>query len=304
MNSLSPLALANLAIVYVVWGSTYLAIRFAVAVWPPFLIGVTRFLAAGTLLLLAAKVMGHSLRLDPHALATSVLSGLLLFPIGNGAVIWAERTISSGLVATVIATVPLWMTLLAWMMGTQTRPSLRVFTALGLGFAGVALLVIDGGGAVSAANALILLVGAGSWAFASVWVAKRQPGGSLLVRSACQMLAGGAGFLLLASLSGELARLDPRLLAPAPLLSVAYLVVFGSCLGYVSFSWLVSHVPPHIAGTYAFVNPVIAVVLGAFFGESISPQAVLAIALVVAGVALAAAVPATGARLEQEPVAE
>ncbi|MDI6871760.1 MAG: EamA family transporter [Bacillota bacterium] len=303
MTSLSPLALTHLAIIYVVWGSTYLAIRFAVAVWPPFLTGVVRFLSAGTLMLLTAKAFGHSLRLDRRALATSFLSGLLLFPVGNGAVLWAEQTTSSGLVATLTATVPIWMTLFAWLMGTHARPSLRVFVALALGLSGVALLVANGGAAVSAANAFILLVGAATWAFASVWVAKRRPAGSLLVRVAYQMLAGGAGFVLLALLHGDGARVGPALLAPKPLLAILYLAVFGSCIGYFSFSWLVAHVPPHIVGTYAFVNPVIAVILGAFFGEAVTAQGVLAIGLVVTGVVLAA-LPERRAELVQEPLAE
>lgn len=296
--------MANLALVYVFWGSTYLAMRFALSAWPPFLLGAARFLAAGLLMLGAAKFLGQSLRLERQALVTSVVSGLILFPVGNGAVLWAEQTTSSGLAATLIATTPIWMTLAAWFLGTHGRPTLRVAASLGLGLTGVGLLVANGGGAITPTNALILLVGAAFWATTSVWVAKRQPGGSLLVRSAVQMLAGGLGFVVMALFRGEAGRSGPALLTPVPLLAAGYLVVFGSCVGYVAFAWLVGHVPPHIAGTYAFVNPVIAVMLGALFGEQVSPQGILAIVLVVAGVALAAVVPDRTAELERAPLAE
>jgi drug/metabolite transporter (DMT)-like permease len=303
MTGLSPVALLNLASVYVFWGSTYLAIRFVVAVWPPFLSGATRFAAAGGALLLLARLLGQSLKLNRHSLVTSLVSGLILFPLGNGAVVWAERTTSSGLAATVIATSPVWMTLFGWGLGTHARPTLRVFLSLALGLSGVALLV-GSGGVISPASTLILLAGSVAWSFASVWVASRKAQGPILVRSAYQMLAGAVGFTLLAVLAGDPSRITPAMFRPGPLLALAYLVVFGSGLGYLSFAWLVSNVPPHIAGTYAFVNPVFAVLLGTLFGERLTAQTVLAIVLVIGGVVLAAAIPETRARLQQEPVAE
>jgi drug/metabolite transporter (DMT)-like permease len=172
---LSPVALANLLIVYVLWGSTYLAIRFAVAAWPPFLLGFVRFVVAGALLLAVTVARGESVRLDRKSLITSVVGGLLFFPIGNGAVVWAEQTTSSGLVATLIATVPLWMAAIGWWLGTGQRPSLRMFASLGLGLVGVAVLVARGRTVVSPLNAAVLMAGAFAWAFTSVWTAKRRP---------------------------------------------------------------------------------------------------------------------------------
>lgn len=303
MSRLTPLAVANLGIVYLFWGSTYLGIRFALQAWPPFLLGGTRMLTAGALMLLAARALGQPLRLDRHAAVTSIVSGLILFPAGNGSVTWAEQTTPSGLAATLVATVPIWMTLLAWLLGTHARPSLRVIAALGLGLAGVALLVAEGPAAVSPVNSLVLLLGAAAWAFASVWVAKRRPSGPLFVRAAYQMLAGGAGLVAMSLAAGETARVGPALLSPVPLLSLGYLVVFGSCVGFVSFQWLIGHLPPHISGTYAFVNPVVAVILGMLFGEKVTGQTLLAIALVVAGVALAAIVPEPTPRPAPPPVA-
>lgn len=288
--ALSPLALAHLASVYLVWGSTYLAIRFGVAVWPPFVLGTVRFLVAGLGMLAAAKILGHKLALDRRSAVTCLITGFFLFVFGNGAVLLAEQTTSSGLVAILIATTPIWMTLAAWLLGTGRRPSLRVVLSFVLGLSGVGALVVNGG-TVTPPNVLLLMLGSAVWASASVWMAKRDPQGSLLVRSAYEMLAGGAGFLALALGHGDLARLGPAMLAPAPLLSVAYLIVFGSCVGFVSFTWVVGNLPPHLAGSYAFVNPVVAVFLGALFGERLTPQALLATVLVVAGVALAAIEP-------------
>lgn len=276
----SPLAIAlALAAVYVVWGSTYLAIRFALeGGWPPLLMGGLRFLASGL-------VMYAMLRWRGVAAPTlaqwrnAAFAGVLLLGMGNGLVCIAEQTVSSGLAAVAVASVPLWMALFAALRGEHPRRA--EWIGLGVGFAGVAWLNAGSSLSASPTGLVALLVAAIAWSYGSIWSRGRDLPPPFMT-AAAQMLCGGAAMLVAGLALGE--RFDgwPT---PRGLLSVGYLATMGSLVGFSAYVWLLRHVRPALAGSYAYVNPVIALLLGAWLaGERFGPQDLGAMALVLGGV--------------------
>ena len=272
-----------LATIYVVWGSTYLAIRYALESFPPLLMGGVRFLTAGLLLYAWARVRGAERPSLRQWRSAAVIGGFLLLG-GNGAVGWAEQTVETGTAALLISTVPLWMTLFDWLTEGR-RPGRRVLAGLALGIAGVALLVRPGT-AVDPAGALVLVLGASSWAWGSLRSRRMDLPASPLVSTALQMICGGALLAAAGTLRGEVAVFDPAAASLRSVLAVAYLAVFGSIVAFSAYVWLLRKTTPAIVGTYAYVNPVIAVLLGWLAaGESISAGTLVATAVIVAGVA-------------------
>jgi drug/metabolite transporter (DMT)-like permease len=270
----------SLLAVYVVWGSTYLAIRVALEGFPPFLMASVRFLLAGAVLYLVLRLRGVP---GPrrHQWGSAALVGGLLLLGGNGGVVIAEQWVASGLAALGVATVALWSAIFAGLWGQWPRR--LEWVGLAVGFAGVALLNVEGNLRASPAGAVALLVATTSWALGSMWSRHLDlpPG---LMASAAQMLAGG-GLLLLASVAvGEHV---PRAVPVRPLLALAYLVVFGSWVGFTAYLYLLRHVRPAVATSYAYVNPVIAMALGvAFAGERITLSEWVAMPVILGGVAL------------------
>lgn len=287
----TSLLIAAFATVYVVWGSTYLAIKLAVASLPPFLMAGTRHLTVG---LLMYPVLAYRTKWKPSRsewIAASVTGTLLLLG-GNGLVSFAEQTVASSVTALIIATVPIWFVLLDWLVFAQRRPTPATVLGIILGTAGAWLLIstrhASGSAqehATSLAGMLIVLLACLCWAVGSLYTKRKPQPTPLLQAVAMQKLAGGVAVLLVSLVTGELGRFNPAAVTTQSVLAWAYLVVFGSILGYSAFVYVVSVASPGAASTYAYVNPVVAVLLGWLFGEALHPQMFLAMAMILAAVA-------------------
>lgn len=280
---------AALGIVYVVWGSTYLAIRVVVNAGIPPMLGMSaRFLLAGAALaaVLAVRSGVRRLRVTRRELAGAGLVGLLLLAVGNGAVAVAEQTVPSGLAALLVAAVPLWLILLRVMGGE--RPRLLTWIGVLGGFAGVALLALSGGHTgAKPSSVLIVVVGTISWAVGSRFAPRLGLPKDPLVTSVYEMLAGGVAMVLIGLVRGEGGRLDLSGTDTGGWLALAYLIVFGSLVAYSAYSYLLANAPISLVGTYAYVNPAVAVFLGwLILSESVTATIVLGGAIVVLGVGL------------------
>ncbi|MEN8375965.1 MAG: EamA family transporter [Gemmatimonadota bacterium] len=287
-----PLAgvLAAFAAVYLIWGSTYLAIRFAIETLPGFLMAGVRFSIAGALLFAWTQARGAA-RPTGAQWKTAAVMGALMLLGGNGGVVWATEKVPSGIVALLVATVPLWMVLLDWAYGTGPRPSARVVLGLALGFAGAVLLV--GPDAVGAADlvdpvrGLVALGASVSWAAGSIYARRAPQPKSPLVATAGQMMLGGLFLLLLGLGTGEAAEVNPAGFSTLSVASLGYLIVFGAIVGYSAYVWLLRVSTAARVSTYAYVNPVVAVFLGWLLAsEPVTPRVLLAAAIIVAGVAV------------------
>jgi drug/metabolite transporter (DMT)-like permease len=301
----SPLALwANLAVVYVVWGSTYFGIAIAIETMPPFLMASIRFAIAG-LILLAWDLLRHpeARRLPTRRQAVdSFIVGALLLGIGNGFVTFGELTVPSGIAAILIAMMPLWFALLSWLYFRERLPRLIAF-AIAVGFGGVGLLVWpsgEGANQFDPLGILILFLAPLGWAHGSIYSqrrAKLPP--SPLTASALQMLAGAGVCLVEGILIGEPSRFHPESISTESILAVVYLIVFGSMLAYTAYAWLLRKAPLSLVGTYAYVNPVVAVALGSvFLHELISVRTIVASIVILTAVAI---IVSARARLTPEP---
>lgn len=275
-----------LATVYVVWGSTYLAIRVMVETIPPLLGAGTRFLLAGAIFLTFLRLRGRSLRITRAQLAGAALVGTLLTFGGNGLVTVAEQDVPSGLAALLVATVPLWVVL--YRAVARERVSTTTAVSVALGFLGVALLVLPGDrpDGASLGGVLLVVLAAGLWALGSFWSKKVELPEDAFLSTAVQMLVGGAAMVLVGLAAGEAGELGADAFALDSVLAFAYLVTFGSLLAFTAYVWLLQNAPISTAATYAYVNPVIAIVLGwAILSEEITPLVIAGAAVIVASVA-------------------
>jgi drug/metabolite transporter (DMT)-like permease len=270
------------AVVAIVWGSTYLAIRIALETCPPLLLGGTRVILAGSLLLLAGRWRGEAWP-RPRDWRAAAVTGGLFFVIGNGLIIVAEQaSISTGVVSICVATMPLWATLFSRGFGERVSP-IEWFGVL-LGFAGVGLLKIGGDLHAQPWAVAAVLIAPMGWALGSV-LSRRLPVATGLIGTALPMLAGGAEFMTL----GILVRETPALPSLRSALAIAYLLVFGSIAGFTAYRYLLSHTRPAFAASYAYVNPLVAVVLGVTLaGEHFGASAALGAAIVIGAVAVVA----------------
>jgi drug/metabolite transporter (DMT)-like permease len=278
------------AAVYLIWGSTYLAIRLAIDTLPPFTMAGSRFLTAGTLLYGWMRLQKAPPPARIHWRSAAIVGGLMLLG-GNGGVTWAEQRVPSGLAALLIGTVPLWMAILEAIRPGGTKPMRR--TALGLlfGLAGIFLLIgpvdLAGGEQVDPLGAGILLVAALSWAGGSLYSRQAPLPATTMLGTAMEMLAGGALLLVVGGLVGEWGRLNLAAVSTRSLLALGYLVLFGSLMGFTAYLWLLRNTTPARASTYAYVNPLVAVFLGwLVLGEPLTWQTILAAALIVSSVVL------------------
>ncbi len=277
------------AAVYIIWGSTYLAIRFAVESLPPFLMAAMRFLVAGGVLYAFLRLRGAAPPSLVHWKSASVVGATLLL-IGNGGVSWAEQFVPSGITALFIAIVPLWFVVLDWWQ-RGVQPTLAIGLGLILGTAGVLVLVdpakLVGGEAVHLGGALVLLLATISWAAGSLYSRRAELPSSPLLATAMEMLTGGLMLLVFSALSGELVSMKLQDIDAKSWLSLGYLVIFGSLVAFSSYIWLLSNVQPTLVSTYAYVNPIIAVFLGWLLGgEIIGERILLAAGMIVGAVAL------------------
>jgi len=289
----APLSRARVALafalVYVLWGSTYLAIRFAVATLPPFLMAGTRFVIAGGLLYLWARRRGAPPPTRAHWAAAALVGGLLLVG-GNGTVVWAEQRVASGLAALLVATTPLWMVVLD-SLRTRTRPRAAVALGILLGLGGLAVLVgpaqLAGSRRPDSVGAAMLGFASLSWAVGSLYARRARLPSAPLLAAAMEMLCGGVLMLALGAATGEPGQLVLARVAPGSVVSVAYLIVFGSLVGFTAYTWLLRVSTPAHVSTYAYVNPVIAVFLGwAIGGEPLGARTLLSAAVIVGSVVL------------------
>ena len=261
---------------YFIWGSTYLAIRFAIETLPPLLMAACRFLVAGSLLYWVARWRGAP-RPSGRLWRTAAFSGGLMLLGGNGSVVWAEQYVPSGLVALLIATVPLWIVLLDWGWGKSGFPGIGVLFGILWGFTGVAMLVtgseIGRAEPMDLLGGLLVLGGALCWAGGSLVARYGERPDSAGLGNGMQMLAGGSGLLLVGLARGELAQVDPGGISVASVLALLYLIAIGSLVAFSSYIWLLRNTTPAVASTYAYVNPVVALFLGwALASEPLSPR--------------------------------
>ena len=282
------LIFAAFAAVYTIWGSTYLAIRFAVEVLPPFLMVGTRFLVAGSILYVWVRLSGAP-RPDLSQWKSAAIIGLLMLVLGNGLVSWAEQKIPSGLAALMVATVPFWMVMLDWMRPRGTAPSSRVVLGLIIGFVGVALLFqpwrSTEGETFDLLSAAILIVATLFWATGSLYSVRAKLPPSSVLSMGMEMLSGGFIALLVGMLRGELANIEVSAITVRSLLALTYLILFGSLVGFNAYMWLLRVCAPAWVSTFAFVNPVVAVFLGwAFGGEPLTVRILIAASLIVISV--------------------
>jgi len=281
---------AAFASIYLVWGSTYLAIRYAVQTIPPFLMGGIRFVISGLLLYLWARSRGAPRPTRLHWRNAVVAGGFLLLG-GNGAVVWAEQFVPSGLTALLVSILPFWLVIIEWVRPPRRRPSGAVLAGLVLGFIGIIVLVgpsdLGGHGDVSSLGALVLILGSLSWAIGSFWSRDAQLPESGLLTTGMEMLGGGVLLLIVGALTGEISQFDIHRISSASAAGLIYLITFGSLIGFTSYIWLLDKVSPARLGTYAYVNPIVAVLLGwAIAGERLSVRTGVAAAIVICAVAI------------------
>jgi drug/metabolite transporter (DMT)-like permease len=295
---------AAFAAVYIIWGSTYLAIHFAIETLPPFLMAGVRFLVAGGILYLWARLRGAARPTLVHWRSALIIGGLLLF-LGNGGVVWAEQHVSSGEASLLAGTVPLWMVLLEWARPGGTRPSLYTFGGLGVGVAGMLLLVGPGGsgGGMHMAGALALGMAALTWAVGSLYARGAPLPSSATMTTGTQMLAGGALLFIFGLTVGEWGGVELSALSTRSVLALGYLIVFGSLIGYSAYIYILGVASPASVSTYAYVNPVVAVLLGwALAGEELTARTVFAAAIIVGSVVLLTVRPTPARRRQAVPL--
>jgi drug/metabolite transporter (DMT)-like permease len=280
--------LVAFGIIYFVWGSTFLAIRIGVEEVPPFLLAAMRFLAAGLALYLWMLLKGER---NPTAKqwGSATLLATLIFVGDYGLLFWAEQRVPSGLAAVMMATIPAFMALAEIMILRTQRLTLRLGIALVIGFCGVAVLVLRslnlGGAPIDFGGAIALLVGAINWSIASALARKLPLPQAKTMSSGAQMLVGGVLLAMVAAMRGEFAGFHPAAVSGRAWLALLYLVVAGSIVGFTAYVWLLHHYSPTKVGTYAYVNPLVAVLLGYFAGgEPLGERTVVGSACVLASV--------------------
>jgi drug/metabolite transporter (DMT)-like permease len=284
--------LTAFAAVYVVWGSTYLAIRMGVATLPPFLMAGVRFLIAGGLLLAWTTLRGAKLP-TARQWRNSAVVGTLLLLGGNGLVCWAELTVSSSLAALIVAASPMWFALFEWARPGGQRPTLVTSLGLIVGFGGVALLVLgtphgsDAASSTSVLGVLALVVACAAWAGGSIFSKHTDKPDSPWVSTAAQMLTGGVSLLAVSLLTGEPGRFHLDQVSARSFFAFLYLVVFGSWIGFGAYVWLLKNCAATKVATYAYVNPVIATLLGWWIlDEPFTPRTALAALVILGGVVI------------------
>src|SRR5438132_4142239 len=278
------------AALYLIWGSTYLGIRFAIETIPPFLMAGTRFLIGGLILYVWARSRGSERPSLLNWKAAAAVGGLLLFG-GNGGVVWAEQTVPSGIAAVLVGTVPLWMVLIEALRPKGVRPTKGVVVGIAIGFFGVILLVGQGGlsaggNPVPLVGALIVVGATLSWAIGSLYSRSAPLPKSSQLSTAMQMLMGSAIFFVASVISNEWTGFKPASVSLLSGLSVAYLVFFGSLVAFTAYIWLLRVTTAAKVSTYAYVNPVVAI----FLGWSLAGEAVTIGTIVAAGIIIAAVV--------------
>lgn len=285
---------AAFAAVYIFWGSTYLAIKYAIETLPPFLMAGSRFAFAGAILFFWARASKDYQAPTLQQWRTSFIVGTLLLLGGNGGVVLAQHFIPSSLAALLVATEPLWIVILSWLWLKQGRPNWKVVLGLVIGFAGVWLLIsgrasngIESGGTGQWIGIIAVIVAALSWAAGSIYGLRGSTPRSPLLAAGMQMMSGSISLLVVGLIRGESSTFDPATVSSASVVGLIYLIIFGSLVGFTAYSWLLKNARPSMVATYAYVNPVIAVVLGWLIaGEAMTGQMLVGAGVVVGSVVL------------------
>lgn len=272
---------------WLIWGSTYIAIKWAVATVPPFLMVALRSLAAGAILLAWARLRGERPPTRAQWMA-AVVAGALYFLLGHGGLFWAEQRVASGPAALMIATEHFWVVLMAWMLPGGRAPSRRAGLGILIGLAGVAMLTLGGGdGGIDPVGAVVLLIASAGWAAGSLWFHGERRPASPLYGAGMPLAMGGILLMIASAATGETARVRAEDFTPIAVASLVYLIVFGSVIAFTAFTWLVETEGPSRAGSYAYVNPFVAVLLGwAVAGEALTARMLMAGAAIVLAVIL------------------
>lgn len=275
--------------VYIVWGSTYLGIKIAIETFPPFLMAGIRFIIAGALLygFVVIKEKKHPKLIEWRD--TTIIGTLLLLG-GNGLVVIAEKTIPSSIAAIVIATVPLWMIVIAWLLKSQIIPNRSTLIGTLIGFVGVIILMFPSYQEhlhFDTFGLLLTLLAAILWSLGSIYSQKATLPSSVMLSTAMQMLSGGLVLIIVATLFGEWQQFHVEMLSSRSLFALTYLVLIGSLVGFSAYVWLLKNASPYLASTYAFVNPIVALFLGYVFADEVlSVKALIATALIISAVVM------------------
>jgi drug/metabolite transporter (DMT)-like permease len=272
---------------YIVWGSTYLAIRFAVETIPPFMSAGMRFLVSGTILLIWRRAAGDAMPTVRQWRSTAIV-GILLLLGGNGLVSFAEQRIASGIAALIVGTVPLWLVLIEALRPNGVRPTAVAITGLLIGFGGIYLLI--GPTELSAASLQFDAIGIGAvivasflWSLGSIYSRSADLPSSSLVATGAEMLAGSGALFLVSGLLGEWRNFNPGSVSTQSWLGLAYLITFGSLIGFASYGWLLKNAPISLTATYAYVNPLVAVFMGAWLADEVLNARILTAAVIIVG---------------------
>ena len=277
--------------VYLFWGGTYLAIRFGVETIPPFTLAAVRFLVAGTILFTWRRLAGDPMP-KRFEWRSAAIVGLLMLLGGNGGLVWAEQRVNSGVAALLVGSVPMFMVMIDGLRPGGRRPTLGALLGVLFGFGGIALLIsptqwVGASHAVDPLGVLALLVGSLLWSLGSLVNRDARLPESPLLGTGMAMLAGGAGLLLAATLTGEWGRLDLAAVSTRSLFGLVYLIVFGSLVGFAAYTWLLRVAPTPLVSTYAYVNPLVALLLGTLLaGEPLTPRVLVSALIIVSSIAL------------------
>jgi drug/metabolite transporter (DMT)-like permease len=282
--------LVPLLAVYLIWGSTYLAIRVALETMPPFAMAGVRYLIAGAILYGGLRLSGAAGRPHLSEWKQANILGALMLLVGNGGVVYAEETIPSGVAALLVGMVPLITAILEWIQSGQ-RPKGRKLFGLALGLTGTSMLVLGGStgnrSTIDPKGVLAILAACLTWVWGTFLSRRSAPPRSPHLHTAMQMLTGGAQLLIVGLLTGEASRIHLAGMTTRSLTALAYLVIFGSLVAFSAYTFLVRTAPPSVVVTYAYVNPMIAVLLGWALGqEPITPVLALSCGAIVVAVAL------------------
>ena len=282
---------AAFATIYIVWGSTYLAMRVGVETMPPLSLAAVRFLIAGIIMLAVVKLRGAPWPAAQQWRANALVGGFLLLG-GNGLIIWAEQYIPSGITALLIGFAPMCMVLVEWAFPGGRRPGPWTAVGIVIGFAGIIVLVapweyLADAGALPAKGVVAVLVSTVFWATGSILARHVRNPAPAFSASAMQMLCGGAMLAVAALVRGELSMIDPGAITARSWVAFVYLVVFGSLVGFSTYAWLITHSTPARVSTYAYVNPIVAVFLGwLVLDEPVGSRTLLAAAIIIASVVI------------------
>lgn len=277
--------------IYIIWGSTYLGIRLAVETIPPFLMAATRFLTAGAILFVWRRLAGDPLP-RPEELKAASIMGLFLLLGGNGLVSWAEQHVPSGVTALMVAASPLWMVLIDLLLpGVRSRLNGLMAAGVLMGFLGVVLLLLRGDllgdSGLDLTGSIALLAATLLWAGGSIYGRGAPTPKSPLMGTSLEMLAGSGGLLLASILTGEWSRLNLAGISTQSLLSLLYLILFGALVAFSAYSWLLRVAPTPLVATYAYVNPLIAILIGNLLaGEVLTLRILLSAIIIISAVAI------------------